>query len=401
MSIQINWNQTVYDFCATYPGANQLLIQMGLAGLADEKMLNTLGKSITLENALKTKNIAQESLARALEAMIQKSESLDDADRLQVTGVLPCPVRIPMMEGIERFLDDKVELKKKTVVNLKAASMGVDWMLDSVKKETAEDIPDLFLSAGFDLFFDRALFGHHRDAGVFKDISPWKTYNQEFENKDMTLRDPRGQYALIGVVPAIFLINKEELGDLAVPTSWEELLEPAYQGRVSLPVGDFDLFNAILLNIHKLYGEEGVRKLSRSMLRSMHPAEMVKSHRTKDESPLVTIMPYFFTKMIVPGSPMQAIWPRDGAIISPIFMLSKRSKQQELQPLVDYFCSLEVAEILSYKGKFPSVHPNLDNQLGDNHPYLWLGWDYIESRDIGKLIRHCEEVFNNPERNEA
>jgi ABC-type Fe3+ transport system substrate-binding protein len=130
----------------------------------------------------------------------------------------------------------------------------------------------------------------------------------------------------------------------------------------------------------------------------MHPAEMVKSHRGKEESPLVTIMPYFFTKMIVPGSPMKAVWPSDGAIISPIFMLSKAAKQKELQPLVDYFCSLEVGEILSYKGKFPSVHPELDNQLGDNHPYLWLGWDYIESKDIGQLIRHCEEIFNNPGR---
>ena len=398
MNKRIDWKQTVYDFCETYPGADQLLIQMGLAGLADEKMRATLGRNITLEHALQTKNIAPTSFIEAFEEMLRDQVGAGDSDQLRVTGVLPCPVRIPMMEGIERFLEERPALKEKSVIDLKAASMGVDWMLDSVRKETPEDIPDLFLSAGFDLFFDRALFGHHRDAGVFKDISPWKRYNREFENETLSLRDPRGQYALIGVVPAIFLINSEELGDLPMPGSWEELLSPAYEGRVSLPVGDFDLFNAILLNIHKRYGEEGVRKLSRSMLRSMHPAEMVKSHRGKEESPLVTIMPYFFTKMIVPGSPMKAVWPSDGAIISPIFMLSKAAKQEELQPLVDYFCSLEIGEILSYRGKFPSVHPDLDNQLGDNHPYLWLGWDYIESQDIGQLIRDCEDIFNHPER---
>lgn len=398
MSKPIEWKQTVFDFCETNPGADQLLIQLGLAGMADEKMRATLGRNITISDALKTKNIAADTFEEAFNALLEGSAEENKLDKLRVTGVLPCPVRIPMMEGIERFLEERPELKNDTVIDLKAASMGVDWMLDSVRKDTADEIPDLFLSAGFDLFFDTSLFGHHREAGVFKDFSPWKSYNNEFENDTMSLRDPRGQYALIGVVPAIFLINSDELGDLQMPTSWEELLSPAYEGRVSLPVGDFDLFNAILLNIHKRYGDEGVRKLSRCMLRSMHPAEMVKSHRGKEESPLVTIMPYFFTKMIVPGSPMKAVWPSDGAIISPIFMLSKAAKQKELQPLVDYFCSREVGEILSYKGKFPSVHPELDNQLGDNHPYLWLGWDYIESKDIGQLIRHCEDIFNNPGR---
>ena len=60
------------------------------------------------------------------------------------------------------------------------------------------------------------------------------------------------------MVAAVFLVNTDELGDRAVPVSWEDLLKPEFENSVSLPIGDFDLFNAILLNIYKKYGEDGI-----------------------------------------------------------------------------------------------------------------------------------------------
>ncbi|MCQ6963943.1 hypothetical protein PV02_12865, partial [Methanolobus chelungpuianus] len=62
---------------------------------------------------------------------------------------------------------------------------------------------------------------------------------------------------------------------------------------------------------HKRYGEDGVKRLGKSLLKSMHPSEMVKSHMKKMERPVVTIMPYFFTKMTKEGGPMVAVWPSD------------------------------------------------------------------------------------------
>ena len=47
---------------------------------------------------------------------------------------------------------------------------------------------------------------------------------------------------------------------------------------------------------------------------------MVKSDKMKTNTPTVTIMPYFFTKMIKADGPMVPVWPNDGAAISPIFM---------------------------------------------------------------------------------
>jgi ABC-type Fe3+ transport system substrate-binding protein len=199
---------------------------------------------------------------------------------------------------------------------------------------------------------------------------------------------------MLGVVPAVFLVNKEELGERAMPKSWKDILYGDFENSVSLPIGDFDLFNAILLNIYKNYGEEGVRKLGKTLKKSMHPSEMVKSHAKRTGKPIVTIMPFFFTRLAKGNSPMTPVWPEDGSIISPIFMLTKKDKKDKMQPVVDFLASKEVGEILSHNGKFPSVNPNVDNRIPSENKYMWLGWDYINNNDIGSLIKKCEDIFN-------
>ncbi len=76
------------------------------------------------------------------------------------------------------------------------------------------------------------------------------------------------------------------------------------------------------------------------MQKSLHPSEMVKEGgRKKQGEPAVTIMPYFFTRMAKRFPHMEFVWPEDGAIISPIFMLIKETSLPELQPVVDFFAS--------------------------------------------------------------
>jgi len=73
-------------------------------------------------------------------------------------------------------------------------------------------------------------------------------------------------------------------------------------------------------------------------------------------------------------------------------MLTKKSKEKELKPLADFFASEEIGKILSHQGLFPTVNPNVDNNLGDKK-FMWVGWDYIKNNDIGKILKHCEKLF--------
>ena len=91
---------------------------------------------------------------------------------------------------------------------------------------------------------------------------------------------------------------------------------------------------------------------------------------------------------------MELVWPKDGAIISPIFMLSRKDTKAKTKPIVDFFASKQTGEILSHKGKMPSVNPEVDNMIRAENKYMWLGWDFIKENDISSLIKKCEGIFN-------
>lgn len=401
-----NSEDSLLSIVERYPETEPVFTSNGFPQMDDKAKRERFAKSISLKMALTLKQIDFETFSNLLVDAIERDDSEVDASlnsralsgsekAVKVIGALPCPVRIPLLEKFNSFTKQlKEELGTEIESELKAASMGLEWVEEHVKEVTdAQKLPDIFISAGFDMFFDKAMFGKFKDQGVFADYSLIQSYNHLFA--DINLKDPKQHFSLLGVVPAVFLINTQELGDLPLPTSWADIMKPEFEKKVSLPVGDFDLFNAILLSIYKKYGDDGVAKLGKSLLESLHPSQMVKSAKKRDNRPIVTIMPYFFTKMVKEGGTMKAVWPTDGAIVSPIFMLTKTDKQAELQPIVDFFASQQVGEILAHSGLFPSVHPNVDNRIAEDNKFMWLGWDYIYSHDISATIKHCEQLFQS------
>ena len=395
----VNSKDSISTIVDKYPETLDFFINQGFEQFKNKSMLKTLGK-IALETALKSKGVNLELFLENLNELIAQTRNsadvtlnkAEEGHEIKVEGLLPCPVRIPLLDQVKKY---QAETGAEFSYDLKAASSGLDWLKEKVKsEENTENLSDLFISAGFDLFFDKSLMGKFKDQKAFKDYTGFEKYNIDFENDEINLRDPKGDYSMLAVVPAVFLVNKSELNGRKFPKTWEDLLSPEFERSISLPVSDFDLFNAIMLNIYKRFGEDGVRKLGKSLTQNLHPAQMVKSDRMKINKPTVTIMPYFFTKMTKEGGELVAQWPEDGAIISPIFMLTKAEKQDKLRELTDLFASKKVGEILSHQGLFPSVHPEIDNRISKEQKYMWLGWDYIYGNDIEALIETCERVFN-------
>ncbi len=386
----------LYDIILKYPETKEYFILNGLRQVEDEKLLSTFGKSLSLSVLIKSKKLNKSIFLEEINNLINKDQvdsslienEIKKNPEIKLTGILPCPVRIPLLESLEKWLDNT---NRKDIVDyeLKAASMGVDWLKESMNEE---NLSDVFLSAGFDLFFDDKYMNQFKKKKIFKDLIKLRKYNQDFDNDYISLRDPDGDYSIISVVPAVFLINDDVLKNKKIPTSWKELISGEYDNSVSLPIGDFDLFNAILLNIYKNFGLDGVKRLGKTLLKSMHPSQMVKSH-THNIQPAITIMPYFFTKMAKFGGPMNAIWPSDGAIISPIFMLTKAEKEEKLSEIANFFGSKEVGEILSHTGLFPSTNPFVDNNIPKENKYMWIGWDYIKKNDIGLILQTCLREF--------
>jgi ABC-type Fe3+ transport system substrate-binding protein len=393
-------NEKIIDILNRYPETVEFFVNKGFDKLKNEKDRDVIGK-LSLNLILKTKGISIEGFSQMLDDFIELARNSADitlnqktkrTKGVKVVGLLPCPVRVPLLEQFDAFVE-----KNETDIeyDLKAASHGLEWLKGTVRNvEDYNELADIYLSAGFDLFFDEKLMGKFKKAGVFKSGVKYDKFNSDFENDYMSLKDPSGDYSILAVVPAVFLVNKNELNGREVPKTWADLLKPEFEKSVSLPVSDFDLFNAILLNIYKLYGDEGVKKLGKSLIQSLHPAQMVKSDRLTVNRPTVTIMPYFFTRMTKEGGTMIPVWPEDGAIISPVFMLTKAEKLKEMESLIDFLSSKAVGEILSHKGFFPSVNPEVENLTPRDKKYLWIGWDYIYNNNLQEQMHHCEDLFN-------
>lgn len=392
---------TLYDITERYNESIELLVSIGFDNIKDENQRKTMGRVITLENALNMKNINIEDFSQRLIESIEEKKTMETSginlknkDSIKVAGLMPCPVKTQLTEAFENWLEaNKENLGYDLEYEFKAASFGVDWIQEIIESDSSNVLPDIFISAGFEMFFDKQLFGKYKNQKLFNDITGIEKYNSDFENQYISLRDPDKEYSMLAVVPAIFLVNKEEIGDKDIPKSWEDLLSGRFEKCVSLPIADFDLFNSILLHIYKSFGDEGLKNLGKAFKSNMHPSEMVKSNRKQDK-PVVTIMPYFFTKMVTDNGPMLPVWPEDGAIVSPIFMLSKSEKSERLKPIVDFFASKAAGEILAHEGRFPSVNPEVDNRVSENNKFMWVGWDFIKDNDISNLIAHCEKVFN-------
>lgn len=416
MAQYIKPNDTIYDITEKYPETIGLFVTNGFEQLNNPVMRSALGKTVTLEMALSMKKLNQTLFIDKLEETIKQSlpdltlgltpQGKEEEGDIRIEGVLPCPIRLPLLEKFEAWLDSRKDfMDYKVACNLKSANLGLDDVKERIAAAdgNADALSDLYLSAGFDLFFDNDLMGRYRDSGTFEDITDMKQINPDFDNDLISLKDPRNQYVIIGFVPAVIMVNTAVLGDRPFPESWADLMKPEFENSVSLPMKDLDMFNAFLLHIHRYYGNEGIEKMGKALLHSMHPAQMVKAHIPKNGNkvPVVSISPYFFAAMVDEKSPIRPVWPKDGAIISPIFLMAKAKNKEKVKPIADFLCSKEIGEIFSSNGKFPSTNPLVNNHLKPDQKFMWIGWDYIYSHDIGDLIKTTERLFYQAAEKEA
>jgi len=290
--MKIDLNVSLYDFVKQHPEAVPFLVSQGLSQVEDESMLEVFGKQVSLKQMLTMRSLNPETFSERLQEVITPSPENTEVSKdktLHILGALPCPVRLPLQESFDAFVAKFQQTNPDCRIKseMKAASSGAAWMEEHI---TGVDdpalLPDIFISAGFETFFDKKSIGRFRDSDVFFDGTGIDEFNADFSGTG--LQDPKRMYSIISVVPAVFLVNTELLDGRPLPSTWQDILSPEFEKKVSLPVGDFDLFNGILLAIYKKYGADGVRQLGRSLLKSLHPSEMVKSNR-KPEPPVVTI----------------------------------------------------------------------------------------------------------------
>lgn len=398
----INFDDKLYNILNGNEKLLKFFINNGFDQLKNEKMLKTMGKIVTLDMALKVKGINKKSFKEKLDMFFSNEQqeadiTLAEKDTIEgdiiVKGVLPCPIKVPLLEAFDNFSKEQREKGLNIGYDLRSANLGINWIEDDFKNNDFEKIADVFVSAGFELFFDKEYIGKYMNEEKFE-INIEKI-NEDFDNEKISLKDVKNRYHIISVVPCVFLVNENNLNGRSVPVSWEKLLfSGEYDDSVAIPLGDLDMFNAIMVNLYAKWGENAIKALARIYKKSLHPAEMVKKNGNQKNNPVVSISPYFFTQMIGQNSALKVIWPQDGALISPIFLVAKKDKKN-IETIIDFFTNVETGNILSANGKFPTTIYGVDNNLNKSQNFLFCGWDFIHSNNIMDILRKCENIFNS------
>ncbi|MEX2443941.1 MAG: ABC transporter substrate-binding protein [Alkalispirochaeta sp.] len=411
--MKIDESTTLLDLTEAYPEAVSILVAAGFPRMDDPALRKQFGSSITVQAAAQARGYdPQEFLTRIRSGIGIDQDSVagkgpvpwdasakEPSAPVRIMGLVPCPIRIPMtqvMESASRKFTEETGIDVE--FDLQAAYTGTEWMEQNLGNHpTAQDLPEVFLSAGFRLFFTDDRFRRLRREGAFVDRTGWDSMNTfAAANK---LQDPEHRFSVVGVVPAVFMVNRTLLGDRPVPRSWAEVLTPEFENSLALPVGDFDLFDALLLGVHRSFGLAGVEQLARNMFQQMHPAQMVAGAGTATPAtdptggqPLITIMPYFFTRTITESSPLIPVWPEDGALAAPILLVTRRDRP-EIQPLIDTIAGESMSRVLSRLGLFPSTHPENYDFSPEEHPLQWPGWDQLLSDDLPDTLHRTTEAF--------
>ncbi|MFP4330063.1 MAG: ABC transporter substrate-binding protein [Alkalispirochaetaceae bacterium] len=387
----ITKDTTLHEIAERYPEALRRLAGSGFPALGQKDNLQRIGASITLAMAANMKGLDPELLAAQLNEAIDSESGSPrrDPEDLWLAGMLPCPVRLPLSESINDVAERVSRARGVAVKSeFQAAYAGTDWIARHIREGMGiSDFPDLLLAAGYRLFFTDPTVLGFRNSAAFRGYTEWREPNRCA--REAGLADPEGHYTVIGSVPAIILANPEVLGERPVPASWEEILSPRYEGMLSVPLGDFDLFDGLVLTLFSRFGYEGIDALRRNLFKAMHPSEVVASEGSLSQ-PGLAVVPYFFASTLRQESNYIPVWPREGAFAAPLFMLTRDDRPQ-IEELARYVAGEEIGKILWGMGRFPSTHPAVEPDLPG--PLLWPGWDFLMEQDLTLILNHAEATL--------
>jgi ABC-type Fe3+ transport system substrate-binding protein len=311
---------------------------------------------------------------------------------LTVLALLPCGMKMPFNRAFDEFIqqyndrhDTRLHYLVEGNVNHEVSYYAY---IDSV--ESIDELPDVIISSDINSFYHEAFKRRFLGGDHFVGLTP-NTANPDLDSIDFS--DPTGQFTMLSANLLVLVAIRDRVPDLPENPSWRDILSEKYTNAVVMR-GQKEFFcNGVLLPFYKMYGEDGVRQMGRSIRTGVHPSEMVKMIDGSDDNvaPLY-IMPYFFAQKIKHREKVTIHVPREGAIVSPVQMLVKKKSLEAVSEITDFLLGETLGQICA-DAFFPSVHPNVQNPTAGVSPLLWLGWDYILERDVGQTKKDIESIF--------
>ncbi len=387
----------IADIIKHYPETRQVFSNHGLAPLVSEDGLRLLAPFLTLATALRSRNMAADAFLRLLQEAIAQEElleapGLDSYERqgdLTLLALMPCGLKVPFGRTLTGFLEKLKEEQGLEITYAVEGNVNQELSYYSFIKtlEKIEELPDIIVSADFNAFYGHDFYNKFVATGElcgYGQPDPGAAFAQA------GILDPRGEYSVLGINPLVMVANLDQIGGRPLPSSWADLLDPMWKHSLTLRGNDDFFCHAVLLPTYQKHGDEGLRKLAGNVLRGLHPAQMVKQIDAGAPG-AIYVMPEFFAHRVKNQQRIKIIWPKDGALASPVTLQVKKSRMAELKPVLDYLSGPQLAQNL-IGARFPVPFKDVEGDVQEK-PLYWLGWDFLRDQDLLTVNAAIDAVF--------
>jgi len=317
-------------------------------------------------------------------------KNIIDKSEYDVLGLLPCPIKVPVEIGFHEMissLGNKCDFKYLVEGN---ANYEVMWMDESSDIPSKDDLPKIIISSGVNSFYRKDFRTKAIDEKYFKKV---KDTQEELIKNDLI--DLESNYYIMALNYLVMVVDLSKLNGRNIPQSWEELLNSEFKKEVAIRGKKGRYCETTLFSIYKDFGMDGIKKISELVGSGGHPAEMVKNiGKGIKDSPTISVIPYFYAKLLKNNKNAKVIWPEDGAIISPVTLLVQSDSSKNLESVVNYFLSEEVKSICK-NASVPHPIDYLKYLKENNYKLNWLGWDFIKNNNINELFLELNLYFIN------
>lgn len=394
IEVLIKPEDTIGDIISNYPQLYEVFWENGFDYSSAAELVSALGKDTMLRTVLAVKGINVELFTDMINASVSNECQMQlEYDfynpNLPVNLLVKtaCPVSIffkdKLAETIEAHKEATGETTNVFFVDGCHAPHEFErfWEIENIDK-----LPDIIMSMSFDEIYDQRFIDKYVNKGYFTSVL-------DIDQQYLELGCEDDSYTLNAGLVMVFLVDNKRLGDLPVPQTWEDLLDPIYVNQI-IGFGDEykQIFEYPLFYLYQEYGLESMQKLAHNVKGIYHAAKASQLAGTNSrEGGAIYYMPLTFARLCE-SKDVSIIFPQDGAFIIPISFLVKKDKVDQLDYLLDF--------ILHHYGQMCAdinaavFNSNIKSNLPTGTKLKWLGWDYIKSNDIPVIGERLRQEFH-------
>lgn len=212
------------------------------------------------------------------------------------------------------------------------------------------------------------------------------------------LPDPLGVCRLVGVIPFVFLVDARRLDGRPAPRCWEDLLHPRWRGEIvfggwrARPHGPYEEHNTyVTLALRREFGDDGLAAFAANVRGLLHNVRMATLFGSGSaEVGAVAILPWMQAAMCPRRDHVRVVWPEDGALAMPTFVMRRADARARTAPLAAYVCGPELGAAMT-RDHYPSARP--DAALPPGARFKWPGWEFVRRCDFSAALREASARF--------